>query len=165
MFPSFRKNGIFIEIYKEIFLFYESNERWVFTIRVSQRRSLFLSLSLCLPKEEKKELRRIEIMEWSHLSMIERMQMSTRIQRRRFFFFTRKKCMDRLNNGQITRKDIFLSWLKGNPDLKSWRANETSVLKFIHLEESPRRLSSKMHRLEGRRKEKRKKKVNATRIP
>lgn len=50
--------------------------------------------------------------------------------------------MDRLNNGQITRKDIFLSWLKGNPDLKSWRADETSVLKFIHLEESPRRLSS-----------------------
>lgn len=77
--------------------------------------------------------------------------------------------MDRLNNGQITRKDIFLSWLKGNPDLKSWRAVETSVLKFIHLEESPRQLSSKMHRLEGRRKEKekekRKKKVNATRIP
>lgn len=71
--------------------------------------------------------------------------------------------MDRLNNGQITRKDIFLSWLKGNPDLKSWRADETSVLKFIHLEESPRRLSSKMHRLEGRRKEKRKKQKKSER--
>lgn len=71
--------------------------------------------------------------------------------------------MDRLNNGHKSHVKIFLSWLKGNPDLKSWRADETSVLKFIHLEESPRQLSSKMHRLEARRKEKRKKEKKSER--
>lgn len=107
MFPSFRKNGIFIEIYKEIFLFYESNERWVFTIRVSQRRSLFLSLSLSSKRREKRIAKNWNNGMESSIDDRENANEHAYSAEEIFFFFYEEEMYGSFEQWtQITRKDI-----------------------------------------------------------